>query len=253
MDAITTKLINERAELVRRAEDVKQRAYDDNQRDLVDTERSTLGNISSRVRSIDDQLTLTATDLSLSEDIANGIARYAGAPVEARGGMPWATAGECLHDYLHQGDDPQARERVRGFTRMSQRAAQHMGTKAENTVATAGGFGALSVTAQLGPVIVLGWSGMPFTTALGITDLPSANTYMRPRLVDPDFDTAAGPQAGGKEKGELPSKKWDYASDPLVWTGIGNYVNVSIQAATMVAGALDQVITHLGRRTTRGH
>ena len=127
-----------------------------------------------------------------------------------------------------------------------------MGTTAAVTVPVAGGFGGLIVAPVVGPVIDLSGPDMPLTTAIGTQDAPNGFQFSRPRIVDPDLDTAAGPQAGGKEKAELPSKKFDLASDLVSMSTIGNYLNLSLQAETFVPGALDIVVRQLNRRTSRG-
>jgi HK97 family phage major capsid protein len=248
MDQISTKLIQERQNLVGKAEDIKTRAYEDNQRDLVDTEKSTLINIQERVRNIDAQLALTTTDLRLNDETASAIARFTGQPHVPDGGHSWRSAGDVLWDYIHQHDDREARERVRRF---QGRAAEHMGTKAEVTVATAGGFGGLVVNPVTGPIIDTSWGGTPFLTLLGPLQAPGPLNFMRPRIVDPNLNDGAGPQAGGKEKAELPSKKFDVLADPVALATIGSYLNLSLQAEALVAGSLDLVVTQLNRRTAR--
>jgi hypothetical protein len=106
----------------------------------------------------------------------------------------------------------------------------------------------LTVSPVSGPVIDLAPQGMPVISAFGSTDV-SGGTFMRPRIVDPNLYTAAGPQAGGKEKAELPSKKFDVVSDPVSMVTIGNYLNLSLQAEVWVPGSLDIVVRQLNRRT----
>lgn len=251
-DVLTERLVTERDDLLARAQGVKRTAAEQG-RDLAEAERNNLLAYRGRIGEIDAQLELTTADLVLDDTIAQNLARFGGGRL-IRGGNPWegATAGAVLWDWLHRGHDQSAADRVNGYQRhVNSRAAEHMGTSAANTVPVAGGFGGLLVSATQGPIIDLAWQGMPFVTALGYTDLATANTFMRPRLVDPNLD-AAGPQAGGKEKAELPSKHFDVLADPITLAGVGNYLNLSVQAETMVAGALDLVIAQLGRRTTRG-
>jgi hypothetical protein len=157
-----------------------------------------------------------------------------------------------IWDYLHAAQDRDAGNRVAAFSRASERAAQHMGTTAEVTVPVAGGFGGLIVAPVVGPIIDLSGPDMPLTLAIGSQDAPNGFQFSRPRIVDPDLDTAAGPQAGGKEKAELPSKKFDLVSDLVNMTTIGNYLNLSYQAMTFVPQALDIVVRQLNRRTSRG-
>ena len=248
MDQISTKLIQERQGLVQRADDIKSRAFEDNQRDLVDTEKATLLNIQSRVRDIDGQLTLTTRDLALDADTAASIAKWTGAPVVPDGTHQWRSAGEVLWDYIHQHDDREARERVRRF---QGRAAEHMGTKAEVTVATAGGFSGITVNPVVGPVIDTSWGGTPFLDLIGPLPSPGPLNFMRPRIVDPNLNDGAGPQTGGKEKAELPSKKFDVLADPVQLSTVGSYLNLSLQAEALVAGSLDLVVQQLNRRTAR--
>ena len=255
VDAISERLIAERDDLQVRASGVKRTAMDQN-RDLTDNDRELLVQYRNRITAIDEQLKITTDDYAMSDDIASSLAKYNGGR-QIRAENPWdapgVTPGQVLWDYLHRSTDEAAGSRIASFQRFSNaRAAQHIGTDAANTVAIAGDFGGVLVSQIQGPIIDLNWQGMPFVTALGFTDLPTANTFMRPRLIDPDFDTAAGPQAGGKEKAELPSKKWDIVADPISLAGVGNYINLSIQAETMVPGALDIVVNQLNRRTTRG-
>jgi hypothetical protein len=126
-----------------------------------------------------------------------------------------------------------------------------MGTSAAATTATAGGFDGLIVNPVLGPVVQMYPTTTPFLSLLGPRDFP-AGKFLRPRLVDPDLLTAAGPHAGGLEKGELPSKKWDYAEDPVTITLIGNYINLSYEAISWVPSSLQMVIDHLRLRTALG-
>ena len=252
-DAITQKLLDERDDIVSRANGVKKTALEQS-RDLTEGERTTLANFQTRVAELDTQLQFTTMSYELSEQTRDNLARMSSAPVQIRDGNPWekATAGQVLWDYLHQHQDRDASNRIQAFNRAQTRAAEHMGTTAAVTVPVAGGFGGLIVAPVVGPIIDLSGPDMPLTTAIGSQDAPNGFQFMRPRIVDPDLDTAAGPQAGGKEKAELPSKKFDLASDMVSMSTIGNYLNLSLQAETFVPGALDIVVRQLNRRTSRG-
>jgi len=131
------------------------------------------------------------------------------------------------------------------------RAAQHMGTTAAGTTPVAGGFDGLIVNPILGPVVTTFPKDTPFWTLLGPRNVPSGK-FLRPRLIDPDLLTAAGPHAGGLEKGEIPSKKWDYDSDLVAKQTIGNYINLSYEAIEWAPSAIQQVIDHLRLRTSLG-
>jgi hypothetical protein len=248
MDAISDQLLSERGNLVRRIEDTKLSAFEA-KRDLNDTERETISRHFKRVGELDEQLKITTRDLGLDAATAAAVARYSPSSVPATG-VQWRTAGECLFDYLNMHTDQAAADRVKAF-KLSNRAAEHMGTTAAVTVPTAGGFGGLIVSPATGPVIDLSPRGMPVISAFGSTDV-GGGTFMRPRIVDPDLFTAAGPQAGGKEKAELPSKKFDVLSDPVTLVTIGNYLNLSLQAEAWVPGSLDIVVRQLNRRTELG-
>lgn len=253
-DAISQKLLTERDDIVARANGLKKTALEQS-RDLSEGERTTLSNFQSRVAEIDTQLQYTTMSYDLDETTAANLARMHGAaPVNMRDGNPWAdaTAGQVLWDYLHQHQDRDAQSRIASFQRAHQRAAEHMGTTAAVTVPVAGGFGGLIVAPVVGPIIDLSGPDMPLTEAIGTQDAPNGFQFSRPRIVDPDLNTAAGPQAGGKEKAELPSKKFDLASDSVTMSTIGNYLNLSLQAETFVPGALDIVVRQLNRRTSRG-
>ena len=252
-DAITQKLLDERDDIVSRANGVKKTALEQS-RDLTEGERTTLSNFQTRVAELDTQLQFTTMSYELSEQTRDNLARMNAAPVQIRDGNPWdkATAGQVLWDYLHQHQDRDASNRIEAFNRAQQRAAEHMGTTAAVTVPVAGGFGGLIVAGPTGPVIDLSGPDMPLTNAIGTQNAPNGYQFSRPRIVDPNLNDAAGPQAGGKEKAELPSKKFDLSSDVVTLSTIGNYLNLSLQAETFVPGALDIVITQLNRRTSRG-
>lgn len=254
VDSITQKLLDERDDIVARANGVKKTALEQS-RDLSEGERQTLANFQTRVAELDTQLQFTTMSYELSEQTRDNLARMNAAPVyQGRDGNPWAdaTAGQVLWDYLHQHQDRDAANRIQSFTRTQTRAAEHMGTTAAVTVPVAGGFGGLIVAPVVGPIIDLSGPDMPLTSAIGTQDAPNGFQFSRPRIVDPDLDTAAGPQAGGKEKAELPSKKFDLASDLVTMSTVGNYLNLSLQAETFVPGALDIVVRQLNRRTSRG-
>jgi len=248
-DPITDKLIRERQDLVTRAEGLKQTAFDQKQRDLTDTERSTLEEFSARIGRIDEQLKLTTRNYQLDEETSAAIARYSPAAL-VPDTFNYRSEGEALWDVLHMRDDDAARARLARVT-AHERAAQHMGSTAAATTATAGGFDGIIVNPVLGPVVQMHPTTTPFLTLLGPRDFP-AGKFLRPRLVDPDLLTAAGPHAGGLEKGELPSKKWDYAEDPVQITLIGNYINLSYEAISWVPSSLQMVIDHLRLRTALG-
>lgn len=250
-DAITSKLIDERQSVVVRAEGLKQTAAEQN-RDLTDDERKTLGEFSSRIGRIDEQLKLTTRSYALDEETAAAIARYSPSsalPLPAEG-HKYRNEGEAVWDVLHRNDDEGARARL-GRIAVTQRAAQHMGTSAAATTPVAGGWGNLIVSPVVGPVIQMYPTTTPFLNLIGARGVP-AGKFLRPRIIDPDILTAAGPHAGGLEKGELPSKKWDYDTDAISMQTIGNYINLSYEAMEWAPSALQDVISHLKLRTSLG-
>lgn len=250
-DRLTTNLIQERQELVRRAEGVKQAAVEDGGRDLVDTERTTLGNIQARIATIDEQLTITTADYALNAETAERIAKWSGGTTLPAEGHKYRTAGELMWDIIHQ-DDRDARERYRSHVRgLQARAAEHMGTDAANTVPVAGDLGGLVSSPITGPIIDFAWQGMPLTQALNPQQAANPLGFQRPRVVDPYLDTAAGPQAGGKEKAELPSKHFTVEADTIKLATLGNYLNVSLQLESFVAGSLDLILGQLNKRLAR--
>lgn len=250
-DAITAKLLSERESIVARSEAIKISAVEE-QRDLSDQDKAALLNFRERIKNLDEQLDITATGFALDADVAERIARWT--VPEATAPVTYRSAGELLWDMLHMGE-AESRRRYeqtvkravqQGPIRLSTRAAQHMGTTAAATTPTAGGFDGLIVASTVGPVIDLVPSGRPFLTALGVRPAPASFTFMRPRIVDPDFATGVGVQT--LQKAELASKKFDIAADPLVLTTVGGYLNISQQLLSFVAGSLDIILGHMNKR-----
>lgn len=240
-DAMTTRLVKERESIVNRAESIKATAVEQN-RDLNDSDRTALAHDAERMQEIDAQLELVTTSLELDDGIRDRLARVSPGAVVA-GDHRYESAGELVWDLLHRGSDPEADRRFMGVMR---RAAQHMGTTAANTTPTAGGFDGLVVKPVVGPVIDISPDGRPFLTALGVRPSGNSFSFMRPRIVDPDFNTGVAPQ--GLEKAELASKKFDVLADTIVLTTVGGYLNVSEQLRAFVAGSLDLIVSHMNRR-----
>jgi hypothetical protein len=235
-DAMIDRLIYQRNDVESKIKGVKSIALDES-RDLRAEELDTIKTYSDRLKSIDGQLEVVTQQVALDETIAGRIAAFT--PDNPVVGHTYRSASELLWDAMRPGDaDARAR-----YNAVVKRASQHMGTTAENTVATAGGFGGLWVAGPVGPVINLAPVGRPWLTAIGVRQAPGAFSFMRPRLVDPDFATAAQPQ--GKEKAELASRKFDIKADTLQLITVGNYLNLSLQAEQFVTGALDVVINQL--------
>lgn len=229
---------------------------------LTDQDRQELQVLQDRAKGLTEALERVSVESQLSESAAAVLARVAAGGstqphVYARG-----QEGQALWDLWHQ-EDPAAQwrygtalaEQKRAAERggpVRNRAAEHMGTTVANTTPTAGGFDGLLVTQVHGPVIDLAPSSTPFLTLIGPRDVPLGVAFTRPRIVDPDLQTAAGPQAGGLEKGELPSKAWKYVGEPVDTDTTGNYINLSYQALQLPAATLQMVIDQLRRRTAIG-
>jgi hypothetical protein len=235
-DVMVDRLLHERNGVEAKIKTVEQIAIDET-RDLRPDEIESIRTYSERLKTIDGQLDVVTNRIAIDENIADRIATLA--PDNPVRGHTYRSASELLWDALHP-NDGECRAR---YQNVLKRAAQHMGTKAEDTVAVAGGFGGLWVAGPVGPVIDLHPRGRPWLTAIGVRNAPSAFSFMRPRIVDPDFLTAAQPQ--GKQKQELASKKFDIKADTLALITVGNYLNLSLQAEQFVAGSLDVVINQL--------
>jgi hypothetical protein len=234
---------------------------------LNDTEEATVVSLRGRVLDLDKQLKLMTVDYSLDEETASNIKKWTGQPVATQEGHAWRTVGDALWDYLHKDTDRDARARIADFEAIASRAssasgkssesyihlraAQHMGTTAAATTPTAGGFGGLIVSPVAGPIIDIGYYGTPVLSVLGVQDAPNPFSFVRPRIIDPHINDGAGPQAGGLEKGELPSYKFDVNSESVSMKLVGGYLNVSQQVISWLPGGLDIIIRQLTRRAQR--
>jgi hypothetical protein len=266
-NALAQAKLAERADVVGRAEALQAMAADQDGRDLNENEQAILAQFRSRVADIDKQLALLAGDFELDQETAANIAKWSGTPVKADEPHQWRTVGEALWDYLHKDSDRDARYRIAQFEQIAMRstsaagrssdsyiqlrAAQHMGTTAAATTPTAGGFGGLIVSPVAGPIIDVGYAGTPVLNLLGAQDAPSPFGFSRPRIIDPHIDDGAGPQAGGKEKGELPSYKFDVNGENVTMALAGGYLNVSQQVISWIPGAWDLIVQQLTRRAQR--
>jgi hypothetical protein len=120
-----------------------------------------------------------------------------------------------------------------------------MGYDKANTIPVAGGFNGLVVDPVVGPLLNPRPEGRPLFSALGVKPIESGS-FLRPRIVDPNFETGVGEQ--GQEKSELPSKAWDILTEPVQAKVIGGYINVSQLLIEMIASSLDMVIAQMNRR-----
>jgi hypothetical protein len=248
LDIYSEDLLRERDDLVAKCELIK-RVAQEQKRDLNEGDTAALTSYRERLHKVDAQLKITTDDLSLNTEVADRIARISGAPVVKRGANPWEhmNAGQVLADFLLVRSSPVAEARVTAWRQYHERAAEHMGTDASLTVATAGGFGGLLIKPMVGPVINLTPTESPLLSLIGPQDSPNAMSFQRPRLLDPNFTTAAGKQT--LEKAELNSKAFDITADTVSLATWGNYLNISLQAEQFISGSLDTVISQLTART----
>jgi hypothetical protein len=248
LDTLSNKLLSEREDLAARAAVVKRNAEEQG-RDLNEADTTALQSYRERIGQLDEQLKITTQDFTLNTEVADRIARISGAPVVKRGANPWEGmhAGQVLSDFLLMRSSPAAEARVTAWRQYHERAAEHMGTDASLTVPTAGGFGGLLIKPMVGPVINLTPTESPLLSLIGSQDSPNAMSFQRPRLVDPNFTTAATKQS--KEKAELSSKAFDITADTVSLATYGNYLNLSLQAEQFISGSLDTVISQLTART----
>lgn len=209
-------------------------------RDLYDTELQTIKDAQDRVRSLNGHIAQLSEDLELADTVKDRI-RTLDPSIIAKD-FSYRSAGEYVYDMLHQHEDHDAHLRLNRFNK---RAAEHMGFDKANTQAVAGGFTGLVVSPVLGPVLDPSPTGRPLFTSLNARQITSLS-FVRPRIVDPNFTTGVGVVA--KEKQEMPSKAWDIVGETVTTTRIGGYINVSGVLEEMMAGSLDMVVNHMNRR-----
>lgn len=210
---------------------------------LSEQDRENLAILDGKLAEVITNIEAVATQQVISDRARQALA--AGQVGTSYAEHEYRTEGEAVADMLNADRDSGAKFR---YERALDRAAQHMGSIAENTTPIAGGFDGLVVPTVQGPVINLYNWQMPFLSLIGPRNSGNAQMFLRPRIVDPDFYTAAAEQ--GLEKAELPSKKWDYVNDPVSLVTIGNYINLSYQAELFAPGALQSTIDQLRNRTS---
>lgn len=221
----------------------KERGGDPTEQELEAIDKAKL-----RVKAIDKIVDTIGEDLTMDEDTREKLLR---AGRDSTPSAPkYRSAGELMWDVVHatfgnqhEAENREARER---YDRVMKRTAQHMGTAAELTTPTAGGFGGLYVAPVIGPVIDIAPQGQPFLRAIGKQQAPNSVTFSRPRIVDPDFKTGAAKQT--LQKAELQSRKFDVKIDTLSLETYGGYLNVSQQLLSLHPGAWDIIVTQMNRR-----
>lgn len=242
-DPMVTKHLQDRERAIQMIESLKSVAMD---RDgfLNESEREAVESAKDRIAKSDEQLGLIAENFDLTEEARGRLAKLTRAVSPH---TQYSRAGDLLWDVLHLGE-PEAATR---FRQALNRAAEHMGTDSTKTVPVAGDLGGLIVAPVVGPVVDP-YPSASFASALGLTESPNAMVFMRPRIVDPNFETAAGPQGSagqlGFEKAELPSKAFNVDAEPVRLETVGTYLNISQQLISLQPGALNLIMGHQLKR-----
>lgn len=237
-DPMVDRLVKRRDQALGQIEALKQAAIDGD-RDLTETDSEAITEYKRSIGEIDKQLELVGENLRMDDDARNRLALIA---PSAKPAPKYRSDGELMYDMLHQGE-AESRERYRTCLK---RAAEHMGTDAADTSATAGDLKALSVSPITGPVINPFHAAMPFASAIGLGAMPAGSSFERPYIVDADFATGVAEQTA--QKAELASKKFDTDTDMLKRTTLGGYLNLSQQLLTWSPGSLGIVVDQMRRR-----
>lgn len=247
--ALVEQYLDERDKLLNTISVLKANATDRGS-DPTDDELDVMKRGYARIDKLDELMKVVGEDRELDDETRDKLLR-SGQQGPVEGGIKYRTAGDMVWDCLHANfgsthdhDDGDAKRRWDGVMK---RAAQHMGTKAADTTPVAGDLGGLYVAPVVGPVIDLSPKGQPFLSAIGRTPAPNSMTFMRPRIVDPNFTTGAAPQA--LEKGELTSVKFDVKVDTITLDTVGGYLNISQQLMSLQPASLGIIVSQLGRRT----
>jgi hypothetical protein len=249
-NAMLERITTERQACLDRVQAVTDSAFEAN-RDLSDQDEEVINRARERITFLDRQMELLSFDQSIPDRARAALESNASTSLPAV--HSYRSAGHALWDLLHQERDRDARERVQ---REMHRAAQHMGTSAAQTVATAGGLGALVVRPVVGPVIDPVPGGRPFLTLLGVQQLDDPMGFSRPRIVDPNGDEApdvqgVGTANVGKQKAELVSRAFDIKLEPVDTETIGEYLNVSQKLMHLPIGALNIILGRFAKRRAR--
>lgn len=248
VDPLVQEYVDERAKHMNTIEVLKTQARERG-KDPTDDDLEVIGKAQARIRKLDTLIETLGDGMEMSDALRQKLERSAPGALPAT--PKYRDAGHLLWDCLHaefgsqhDRDDREARQRW-GMT--MERAAQHMGTDAALTTPTAGGFGALYVAPVVGPVIDINPKTQPFLNAIGKTPAPNALSFLRPRIVDPDFK-ANGAAKQTLQKGELASRKFDVKTDSLSLDTYGGYLNVSQQLLSLHPEALNLIVSQLQRR-----
>lgn len=253
MKALLEQSVSERDSCVNLIEGVTAAAFEA-KRDLSEQDHDTIDRARQRIEFLDKQIERISFDTAISDRARAALASNGVAGQQIP--LAYRSAGEALHDLLHLSN---ADARTRLETEMN-RAAQHMGADAANTVAVAGGLGALVVKPIVGPIIDPTPGGRPFLTALGVQALDTPLGFSRPRIVDgvttPGHDNygdapdrqGAGTADVGKEKAELVSRAFDIKLDSIDSDTVGEYLNISQKLISLPIASLNIIMNQLTKR-----
>jgi HK97 family phage major capsid protein len=254
-DAMLERLVSEREACLARVEAVSA-AASESDRDLSDQDAEVITRAKERVAKLDEQIDLLSFDTAISDRAADAMRRN-NIAVPRDPQTQYRSAGAALWDMLHlDAGGSEGKEARQRFDREMNRAAQHMGVDAANTVPVAGGLGALVVRPVVGPVIDPTPAGRPFLNLLGVQPLDSPMGFSRPRISDPNIDQApdvqgVGTANVGKEKAELVSRAFDIKLEPVETQTIGEYLNVSEKLRALPIGAWNIILARFAKRRSR--
>jgi HK97 family phage major capsid protein len=254
-DAMLEKLVSEREACLARVSAVAAAAEESN-RDLSDQDEDVIKRAQERISRLDAQIDLLSFDSAISDRAADALRRN-NVTVPRDPQTQYRSAGAALWDMLHlDAGGSEGKEARQRFDREMNRAAQHMGVDAANTVPVAGGLGALVVRPVVGPVIDPTPAGRPFLNLLGVQPMDSPMGFSRPRISDPNIDQApdvqgAGTANVGKEKAELVSRAFDIKLDPVETQTVGEYLNVSEKLRALPIGAWNIILARFTKRRAR--
>ncbi len=240
---LVEKLQAERSALEGQVRDLIE-AAEESGSDLSDDDLTTIRSAKDRMAEIDTRVETIADDFSQRYEVATKVSKLG--QLDSSTDFQYRSAGDAVIDLIKQHRDPDARRRVQ----LAERAATHMGTTKAGTTAEAGGFDGLVFVPNVGAVIYPLPEAMPWLSLIGLRRMPTAS-FNRLYVDDPHWSDGVGPQAGDKEKGELPTKPFDVKAETLSPATLGGYLNVSRQAEELVPGSLDLVIRVLRARLAR--
>jgi hypothetical protein len=254
-DAMLERMVNEREACLARVKAVTDAAAESN-RDLSDQDEEVITRAKERIVKLDGQIDLVSFDSAISDRAADALRRN-NVPVPRDVRTQYRSAGAALWDMLHlDSNGSEGRDARTRYEAEMNRAAQHMGADAANTVAVAGGLGALVIRPVVGPVIDPTPSGRPFLTLLGVEPLDTPMGFSRPRISDPNIDQApdvqgVGTANVGKEKSELVSRAFDIKLENVETETVGEYLNVSEKLRALPIGAWNIILAQFTKRRSR--